>query len=254
MDDWDAFDADPAVAANTPTWRRYSDRVNARLVARRLPGRYGRVLKTDLFDESLTDGLLPVLRARAERVTGVDVSPAIVAAARARHPGLDAAQADVRALPFEEGAFDAIVSNSTLDHLPGWAAVGEGIAELRRVLKPGAPLLITLDNALNPAVAARGPLRPLLPAQLAPYPQGPACGPGRLRRLLEAGGFAVEATECVLHCPRVVAIPLAARRDRLDPAGAERRAAGLMRFEALGRLPVSRAFTGHFAAALARRQ
>ena len=57
--------ADPAVAANTPTWRRYSDLVNAAPARALAAARPDSVLKTDLFDEALTDGLLPALAARA---------------------------------------------------------------------------------------------------------------------------------------------------------------------------------------------
>src|SRR5262245_60467857 len=50
-----------------------------------------------------------VATAAAERgagVTGVDLSPQMVAVARARHPGLDFREADAERLPFPEGAFD----------------------------------------------------------------------------------------------------------------------------------------------------
>ena len=42
----------------------------------------GRVLKTDLYDESRTDGLVPALALRAGTVIGIDVSCVVVQEAR----------------------------------------------------------------------------------------------------------------------------------------------------------------------------
>lgn len=68
----------------------------------------------------------------APEVVCVDQSEAAVEAARAR--GLDARVADIAALPFEDGEFDAVVCNHVLYHLPDR---DRGIAELARVLRPG---------------------------------------------------------------------------------------------------------------------
>jgi SAM-dependent methyltransferase len=65
-------------------------------------------------------------------VVCVDQSEAAVAAARAR--GLDAHVADIAALPFPDGTFDAVICNHVLYHLPDRA---RGISELARVLRPG---------------------------------------------------------------------------------------------------------------------
>ena len=98
-------------------WRRHSDAVNSMLVERWLPYRMlDRILKTDLFDEAVTGGLYPVLSRHARSVAALDVSRAVIRAASAKYPGLRAYKADVRALPFESDSFDAVVSNSTLDH------------------------------------------------------------------------------------------------------------------------------------------
>ncbi|MBE7003423.1 MAG: class I SAM-dependent methyltransferase [Ruminococcaceae bacterium] len=42
-------------------------------------------------------------------------------------------QADIQALPFADGSFDAVIANSMLYHVPDLSA---GVAEVRRVLKP----------------------------------------------------------------------------------------------------------------------
>ena len=140
-------------------WRAHSDAVNGRLVAAWLDGRLGAVLKTDLFDEAVSPGLVAALAPRASSVTGVDVSPQIVAAARQRFPELTAVEADVRTLPFADASFDTVISNSTLDHFDHADEIERSLAELARVLAPGGRLLVTLDNPRNPIVAVGKALR-----------------------------------------------------------------------------------------------
>jgi ubiquinone/menaquinone biosynthesis C-methylase UbiE len=81
---------------------------------------------------------------RGASVVGVDVAPAMVQLAREMHPGLDFREADGEALPFEDGSFDAVVSNFVVPHLGRHERV---VSELVRVLKPGGRLsLTTWDN------------------------------------------------------------------------------------------------------------
>jgi SAM-dependent methyltransferase len=47
---------------------------------------------------------------------------------------------DLTALPFADGSFDAVVSAHAIDHLG--AGTGEGLREVRRVLKPGGKFLL----------------------------------------------------------------------------------------------------------------
>ena len=49
--------------------------------------------------------------------------------------------ADVQALPFRDGAFDAIKATELLEHVPD---VARALAECRRVLRPGGHLVITV--------------------------------------------------------------------------------------------------------------
>jgi len=53
------------------------------------------------------------------------------------------AAGDAAALPFRDDAFDCAVCSETLEHLPEPAAALE---EIRRVLKPGGTLLVTVPN------------------------------------------------------------------------------------------------------------
>ena len=163
--------------------------------------------------------------------------------------------ADVRRLPFGDGAFDVIVSNSTLDHFETARDLRQALGELARVLRPGGELLLTLDNMANPVLALRNalPARVLESLGLIPYRMGTSCGPGRLRRwCLEAG---LEPVECgtIMHCPRVLAVALARVLDAQEtvrPGGRFFRC--LDGFEALGRWP-TRFLTGYFLTLRARR-
>ena len=224
--------------------RAYSDAVNSALVRAWLaePVR-GRLLKTDLFDEAVGTGLIGELAARADRVAGIDVSDSVVAEVRRRYPELETAVADVRALPFADGSFAAVLSNSTLDHFDARAEIERALRELHRVLEPGGRLLVTLDNAAHPLVALRNalPYGLLARLDLVVYRPGATTGPGGLRRLLAATGFELERIDAVMHVPRVLA-------RGLRPLGEERVLRGLLRAERLGRLP-TRFVTGQFVVA-----
>jgi ubiquinone/menaquinone biosynthesis C-methylase UbiE len=59
-------------------------------------------------------------------------------------------QADIRCLPFEDGFFDYAVAVASLHHLPGHSEQLKALAELKRVLKPGAEAFITVWNRAQP--------------------------------------------------------------------------------------------------------
>jgi SAM-dependent methyltransferase len=230
-----------------PLWRLQGDQLNAQLVERWLPNGLARLLKTDLYDEAVSAGLYPTLSSRADRVTGIDVSPRVVTAARERYDRLEAFVADARALPFDADSFDAIVSNSTLDHFADESQFVLSLKELARVLRPGGHLVITMDNPLNPLLALRNRLPRRFSRWLRrgfPYDAGWTCGPSRLRELLEAQGFEVRDQTAILHAPRA----LVALVDSPSPAAEKRHLRQLQRAEALERLP-TRYISGHFIAA-----
>ena len=236
---WDSVVETWPTSAAGARLREYSDSVNRALLARWLPPRAGRLLKTDLFDEAVGAGLYPSLRERADEVVGVDLSTASVAAARRRYPELTGEVADVRSLSFESGSFDVVVSNSTLDHFESLEDIAQGIRELERVLVPGGILVISLDNPLNPLVALRNrlPFGWLHGARLVPYRVGATCGPRRLWGLLRRAGLEVTAETAIMHVPRVLVAGLGLP-GLLGPG------------ERLARTPV-RYLTGQFVAARA---
>ena len=253
---WDDIAAAWQRDAPQQLWRRHCDAVHAALLERWLGDeRVARGLKTDLFDEAVGEGLFAALSARAETVTGVDVSPRVVDAARRRHPALDAVVADVRRLPFADGSFDAIVSNSTLDHFDSPDEIAWALNELARVLRPGGTLVVTLNNPLNPLVQLRNalPIGWLNRLGVVPYQVGATCGPRALARLVRAAGLEVTEATAILHCPRVPAVAVAGWLDRRGSDAQRRRLPRwLAAWEKLEARP-SRYFTGHFVAVRATR-
>lgn len=109
-----------------------------RLAAAVAPGR--RVLDV-ACGEGYGSALMAV--AGAESVTGVDVDQATVDHVRERH-GVDARAADIRSLPFEDGAFDLVVSFETIEHVQ---EPERALDELARVRAPDGHVLISTPNA-----------------------------------------------------------------------------------------------------------
>lgn len=80
-------------------------------------------------------------RQPSARLAGIDLSPGMVAQARARLPReVPLLVADAEALPFPAGSFDVVVSASSF-HL--WPTPGRALEEVRRVLGPRGMLVIT---------------------------------------------------------------------------------------------------------------
>ena len=248
---WDRYAAEWIAGEPQRLWRRHSDAVNTRLIEDWLPReRLRRILKTDLFDEAVCDGVYETLASHADEVVGLDVATAVIGAARRTHAGLRSSAADVRLLPLRSGSFDAIVSLSTLDHFDADGDIPRALLELHRVLRPGGVLILTLDNLANPVIRLRNALPFGLThgAGLVPYPVGRTHGPEALDALVRQAGFAVTETSAVMHAPRVFAIPvmnLLSAADKGPLGRALGRAA--MVFESLRPLP-TRFFTGHFIA------
>lgn len=74
---------------------------------------------------------------RGAVVTGVDVSPRMIALARTQHPGIEFQVAEVTELPFPDAAFEIVICNFALGHFPKPDAA---LAECVRVLAPGGVL------------------------------------------------------------------------------------------------------------------
>jgi 2-polyprenyl-6-hydroxyphenyl methylase/3-demethylubiquinone-9 3-methyltransferase len=97
-----------------------------------------------------------ILAARGAQVIGLDVSAAMLAAAR--QVGLDCVRGSARRLPFREASFDAAIAVEVFEHLEP-SALGDVCDELRRVLRPGGTFVLVDKSSY--AMNAR---RPWLPA------------------------------------------------------------------------------------------
>jgi SAM-dependent methyltransferase len=213
------------------------------------------VLKTDLFDEAFGDGLATWFEARGNRVVGCDLAFSTARSASEGRRGQGNVVSDVLHLPFADGRFDCIVSDSTLDHFDSEDQIQFALKELSRVLSAGGTLLLTMDNPRHPLVAVRN-LFPALWRKLGtvPYSVGATCSASRLRQLLESAGFEVVGLDGILHVPRVLAVALCGWLERYrgvrEPK--DRWIGWLECFESLRNLP-SWQWTGHFIAAVARK-
>ena len=250
-DYWDSIVRQWSETRRHSLWRRHADAVNRDLIARWLPkSGIAHVLKTDLFDEAVGEGLYPLLSTRAARVSAVDLSPACRDSAHQRYPELEPVAADVRDLPFPDNTFDAVVSCSTLDHFESHEQILSALKELHRTLRPGGHLLLTMDNPINPAVRLRNalPRGPLIRLGVVPYYVGITWGPRRLRNRLRVMGMEVLETTAIMHCPRILAVARGGRLDRRSSECARERYLRILNaFERLERLP-TRGLTGYFVA------
>ena len=127
-------------------WRR-------RLVDRLAPGT---PLVLDLCAGTGDLGLAALRRGRARRVVAADFTPAMLRAGRRKGLGraVPAVAADTQRLPFRDACADAVVVGFGVRNL---ADLRAGLAEMRRVLRPGGRLLVLDFFRDDPA--ARGPAR-----------------------------------------------------------------------------------------------
>jgi demethylmenaquinone methyltransferase / 2-methoxy-6-polyprenyl-1,4-benzoquinol methylase len=134
------------------------------------------------------------------RLTGLDFSAAMLERARRKAPAIDWVEGDALALPFVDGAFDAVTVGFGVRNLDD---LESGLSELRRVLRPGgraAILEITRPTGLlapfyrfwfDGVIPLAGKVLPggsaysYLPASVRRFP-----APEGLAKLLDEAGFA----------------------------------------------------------------
>lgn len=131
----------------SPVWRDwlYRDALrsfDAAIVSALRPD--GGVLDLGCGTGAVLERLL-ALDARFDTYTGVDLSPAMLARARAKlghEAGTRFEQLDLRAEPLPDGPFDLVVSAWALEHLPEPGAV---VAAARARLRPGGRLVLFFE-------------------------------------------------------------------------------------------------------------
>jgi demethylmenaquinone methyltransferase/2-methoxy-6-polyprenyl-1,4-benzoquinol methylase len=168
-------------------WRRLAVRLVVRPGDRVLDGCCG------------TGDLAIAARKAGAEVVGLDFSPAMLERARRKAPEVEWVQGDLLELQFEDASFDAATVGFGVRNV---ADLERGLAELRRVLRPGGRV------AILEITTPRGPLKPFyklwfdvliplagkilpggkaytyLPASVRRFP-----GPEALAALLEGRGF-----------------------------------------------------------------
>ncbi len=103
-----------------------------------------------LLDVACGSGLaLELARARGADGAGLDASPRLVAVARDRCPGADLRVGDMHALPWPDGSFDVVTSFRGI-----WGTTPDVVAEVRRVLRPGGRLGLTVWGHVKASTGA----------------------------------------------------------------------------------------------------
>lgn len=126
-------------------WRRSTlGRITDALEERLLLDRIGPARGLRILDVGCGDGVLATRLARCDaRVTGIDASADMIAAARRRTKAegveLDLVEGDAGDLPFPAGRFDCVVSVATLCFVDDPRPT---IRDMVRVLKPGGRLIL----------------------------------------------------------------------------------------------------------------
>lgn len=183
-------------AVMTPVGWLGLDRARRRLVS----GLSGHVLEVGTG----TGLLLPAHPPSATSLVAIDIDPDLLARARARRPGVSLVLADVQQLPFPDASFDAVVACLVFCTV---ADPARGLAEIRRVLRPGGQLrLLEHVRSPHPTVAR-------LQDRLTPAWSHLAMG-CQLNRdtvpLVEASGFRITQRAQALHAlvEELTAVPV----------------------------------------------
>lgn len=131
-------------ARQAETFDAYADKADL-AVEDRFRGALGPFGAGRILDVACGPGAVTAAVARgAAHATGIDATPEMLAKAerRCREAGLSNVgfrPGDAENLPFEDGAFDAVVTRLSLHH---FADPGRALGQMRRVLRPGGRLVV----------------------------------------------------------------------------------------------------------------
>jgi SAM-dependent methyltransferase len=141
-----------------------------------------------LLDMACGSGLaIELARLRGAACSGIDASARLVAVARDRNPESDIRIGDMNELPWDEASFDVVTSFRGI-----WGTTPNAVAEIRRVLRPGGRVGITVWGHLkmSPGAWALAPLRLAATEKVENQAAMVSLGrPGAGEQLLESSGF-----------------------------------------------------------------
>jgi len=172
--------------------RQASFLAQKRIVLDMLSGLRGRLLEAGcgpatMFAHFLARGF--------DEVHGIDVSPEMIRQGEqqlAQHPLAERCAlrvGDVENLPYADGTFDVVVAMGVLEYLSGY---GAALAEIRRVLRRGGHVILSVPNQASAYHLARSSYlnaRRLLGARRRATVAGNPCVPWSLNRQLAAAGM-----------------------------------------------------------------
>jgi len=195
----------PAESERNPLLGNHKRQVYRRLIERWTSGTApARVLKTDLFAEAFNNEEFLSALPWQDRIIGIDISTVVLQSARRRRgigPLFGYVACDVSSLPFRDGSFDLVISDSTLDHFEHVSTIHTGLAQLARVLCSGGRLIVSLDNPVNLTYPPRWLVRLWMRMGLAPYYVGVTLSAAGLDAALKAQGLSVMRRTTILHYP-----------------------------------------------------
>jgi SAM-dependent methyltransferase len=147
---------------------------------------------TRVLDVGCGSGLTLVLAAeRGAQPAGIDISPGLLAVARERLPAADLRDGDMESLPFEDGAFDAVLGVNAFQFA---GDPRRALAEAARVASPGARVVASLFAAPERSEgtvvhAAMSALIP--PADAGDHAPYALSAPGNLEAAMASAGLEV---------------------------------------------------------------
>lgn len=178
-----------------PLWEAMLDAANLRAGTRLLDAGCG------------AGGACALAAARGARVSGFDASEALLAIARQRVPAGDFRSGDLEALPYPDGAFDAVIAANSVQYAASPVAA---VRELRRVCAAKGRVVLAVWS-----VPEECEMRDIFKAVRDTLPEPPPgegpwalSMPGRLEGLLEQAGLRVVGSgfaDCPFEYPDLAA-------------------------------------------------
>lgn len=151
-----------------------------------------RCVGRDVLEAGFGEGYgADLLATVARSVVGVDYDESAVNHVRARYPRVRALQGNLAELPLDAESVDVVVNFQVIEHL--WDQ-SQFVGECRRVLRPGALLMMSTPNRITFSPGRDTPINPFHTREL---------DAGELTELLEAGGFDIEGVWGVFHGARL---------------------------------------------------